>query len=187
MKEKKLFLIIIVNVLIIVSEVVFGVVSNSYALIADALHNTGDVLAVVITLIAIKLAMKKSTFRNSFGFLRAEMMAAFVNTLFLMTTMLYMIYESLYRLYKPEIIEPLYMIVVGLVAVIANGLSAYLLNTLEVPVHGMHSHSHHQNHHEDANIKSAYLHMLSDTLISFGVVVAGILIYYFKIYYIDNK
>jgi len=185
MKTTKLLWIIIFNLLIIVSEIVFGLISNSFALIADALHNTGDVIAVMITYLAIKLSTKKASFTHTFGYLRAEMMAAFVNTLFLFITMLYMIYHAVDRFFNPEIIEPIYMIVVGLIAVIANGVSAYILNNMSDSDHG-HHHHHHHHHHEDANIKSAYLHMLSDALISVGVVVAGIFIYFFEIFYLDS-
>jgi cobalt-zinc-cadmium efflux system protein len=197
MKGTKVIWIIIFNVFIILSEIFFGVISNSYALVADALHNTGDVMALVITFIAIKLGQKQATFNYTFGFLKAEMMAAFVNSLFLSLTMLYMIYQAIYRVFYPEPIESVYMIVMGTIAIIANGLSAYFLNKMNIGHshhHHSHSHSHEKHHHEgehhhsheDANIKSAYLHMLSDTLISVGVVVAGIFIFYFKIYYIDS-
>jgi cobalt-zinc-cadmium efflux system protein len=115
-------------------------------------------------------------------------MAAFVNTLFLYFTMIYMIYQATSRFLNPEIIEPIYMIVVGIIAVFANGISAYILNNLGIESSGHdHEHSHNHSHNEeDANIKSAYLHMLSDALISVAVVVAGIFIYFFKIYYIDS-
>ncbi|WP_121628805.1 cation diffusion facilitator family transporter [Poseidonibacter antarcticus] len=201
-KDKKILIIIIVNLVIIISEVSFGLISNSFALIADALHNTGDVLAVIVTYIALRLGSKSTTFKQTFGYVRAEMMAAFVNTIFLYGTMLYMIYEAINRFFNPEIISPIYMIIVGIIAVIANGISAYILNSLGVEACG-HNHSHeHSTHHahehshnhthsdqsnnEDANIKSAYLHMLSDALISVAVVIAGIFIYFFKIYYIDS-
>ncbi len=187
MKERKILWIILFNVIIIVSEVVFGFISNSFALISDALHNAGDVIAIIVTLVALKLGVKQSTFKYTFGFLRAEMMAAFVNTLFLFITMFYLIYEAVIRLFKPEVIEPIYMITVGLVAVIANGVSAYMLNKMGVEHCDSAGHDHASHgRNEDANIKSAYLHMLSDALISVGVVVAGIFIYYFKIYYIDS-
>ena len=189
-KEKKILLIILFNCLIIVSEIVFGIISNSFALIADALHNTGDVIAIVITYIALRLSVYKTNFKYTFGFIKAEMMAAFVNTLFLFLTMFYMIYEAINRVFEPEVIEPIYMIVVGLIAVVANGISAYILNNMGVEHHhhedGTTHHHHHDSSHGDANIRSAYLHMLSDALISVGVVVAGIFIYYFKIYYIDS-
>ena len=193
MKGTKVIWIILFNIFIILSEIFFGIISNSYALVADALHNTGDVMALVITFIAIKLGQKQATFNYTFGFLKAEMMAAFVNSLFLSLTMLYMIYQAIYRVFYPEPIESIYMIVMGTIAIIANGLSAYFLNKMNIShSHHHHSHSHHHDEehhhhsHEDANIKSAYLHMLSDTLISVGVVVAGIFIFYFKIYYIDS-
>lgn len=202
-KEKKILLVIIVNTIIVLSEIAFGLISNSYALIADALHNAGDVLAVIITYIAIKFSTKTSTFRETFGYIRAEMMAAFVNSMFLFVTMLFVIYEAINRLINPDIIEPIYMISVGLIAMIANGISAYVLNNLGVSHHhhaddDEHTHRHHHGHthshshthkneeSEDANIKSAYLHMLGDALISVAVVTAGVFIYFFKIYSIDS-
>ena len=127
MNEKKILFIILFNIAIIIAEILFGIISNSYALIADALHNAGDVLAIVITYIALRFGTIKPTFQYTFGFIRAEMMAAFTNTLFLILTMLYMIYVSVGKIFEPEVIEPIYMIVVGLIAVLANGISAYLL------------------------------------------------------------
>lgn len=179
-KDKKILLIIIFNIIIIISEISFGLISNSFALIADALHNTGDVIAIIITYIAIKINTHTTSFKLTFGFLRAEMMAAFVNTLFLFITMFYMIYQSLTRFMNPEVIEPIYMIIVGFIAVVANGLSAYILSKMDIS-----SCQNHSNQEGDANIKSAYLHMLSDALISVGVILAGVFIYFFKIYYID--
>ena len=182
MREKKIFWIIIFNLIIIISEILFGVVSNSFALIADALHNTGDIIAIFITYLALILSNKKSSFKYTFGFLRAEMMAGFVNTLFLFLTMFYMIYESIYKFIYPTEIEPIYMIIVGFIALIGNGISAYILNSLHIS-----SCSHnHKHHHNDNNIYSAYLHMLADALISVGVVVAGIFIYFFEIYRVDT-
>ena len=183
MKAKKILLIIFFNLAIILAEIIFGVISNSFALIADALHNTGDVIAIVITYIALRFGTSSPTFQFTFGFIRAEMMAAFTNTLFLLLTMLYMIYESIGRFFAPEVIAPEYMIVVGMIAVVANGVSAYLLHAIGMEDH--HHHEHESHHHGDANITSAYLHMLADTLVSAGVVVAGIMIYYFQIYAID--
>jgi cobalt-zinc-cadmium efflux system protein len=180
-KERKILLIILFNSLIILSEIVFGLISNSFALIGDALHNTGDVIAIIITYTALRLGSVHTTFKYTFGFIKAEMMAAFVNTLFLFVTMFYLIYEAVNRIFNPEAIEPVYMIVVGLIAVAANGISAYILNNM-----GIDDHHHHHHHNEDANIRSAYLHMLSDALISVAVVVAGIFIYLFEIYYIDS-
>ncbi len=184
MKEKQLLWIILFNLTIIISEVIFGVISNSFVLIADALHNTGDIISIVITLIALKLGKRPKSFKYTFGFLKAEMMAAFVNTLFLSLTMIYLIVEAIQNFLQPEIIESKYMIIVGIIAIMANGLSAFVLKKMGETSCSSHNHSH--NNHEDANIKSAYLHMLADTLISVGVVVAGIVIYYYQIYFLDS-
>ncbi len=154
-------------------------------LIADALHNIEDIIAIIITYIALQLGRKKATFKYTFGFLKAEMMAGFINSMFLFLTILYMIYEAINRFFNPETIEPTYMIIVGIVATIANGISAYILNSISINRCDGHNHSRH-SHEKDINIKSAYLHMLNDALISVGVVIAGIFIYYFKIYYIDS-
>jgi len=188
MKAKKILWIIVFNLVIIISELVFGVLANSFALIADALHNVGDVIAIVITYIAIKVATQKPSYKKTFGFMRAEMMAGFVNTLFLFLTMFYMIYEASFRLMHPEKVEPLYMIFVGIIAVLANGVSAYMLHQIGVSscaTGNNGEHGHHHEHKEDSNIKSAYLHMLADALISVGVVIAGIFIYFFDVYRID--
>lgn len=184
-RENKILLIIFVNIIIVVAEISFGFIANSYALIADALHNAGDALAVGITYLAIRLSTKSATFKQTFGFMRAEMMAAFVNSSFLVVAMIFVLYEAFYKLFFPEIVAPLYMITIGLIALFANGISAYMLNHLDFSHEHEHHHEHHHHHHEDANIKSAYLHMLGDALISLGVVVAGIFIYFFKIYSID--
>jgi cobalt-zinc-cadmium efflux system protein len=180
-KAQKLLWIIAFNLIIIVMEVGFGLFAHSFALIADALHNAGDVIAIVITYIALNIGSRQITFQYTFGFIKAEMMAAFVNTLFLFMTMLYMIYESIFRFFSPETIAAEYMIGVGLVAVLANGISAYMLKNLGVSTCA----SGHVHEHGDVNIYSAYLHMLSDALISLGVVAAGIVIYLFGIYSLD--
>ena len=129
-KSKYILWIILFNLLIIISELVFGFISNSFALVADALHNTGDVMALIVTYVALKLALKKATFSHTFAYIRAEMMAAFINTLFLLITMFYMIYEASMRFLNPETIAPLYMIIVGFIALLANGVSAYLLSKI---------------------------------------------------------
>jgi cobalt-zinc-cadmium efflux system protein len=186
-KEQAIAGVILFNLAIIVSEVVFGWIGNSYALIADAVHNAGDVLAIGVTYVALRVSAIKPDFHRTYGFVRAEMMATFVNTLFLIATMLYLMVEAIGRIGHPETVDPFYMITVGSVAMIANGISAYVLHRLGVS-HCAHAHeheTHRHHHHEDANIRSAYLHMLSDALISAGVIVAGVSVYVFAIDSID--
>ncbi len=195
-KKQKVALVIILNLAIVVLEVVYGVVSNSVSLIADAVHNLGDVLAVIVTFIALMLGAKKASERMTFGFVRAEMMAGFVNSLFLLVSMAYILYESVDRLLHPETVAPEYMIVVAAVALIANGISAAILHKIGGEFAHVHHHDHGQDHHDhtrhghhhhhDLNIRSAYLHMLSDALISLGVVIGGVMIYLFDINMIDS-
>ena len=188
MQEKTIIWIILFNLAIILSEVFFGLMSNSFALIADALHNAGDVIAVAITWLALRLGRTAPTYRRTFGYHKAEMMAAFVNSLFLVVTMVYLIYEALVRLAQPEPVNPGYMIVVGSVALVANGISAWLLGKMGVSHchHEEEEHHHHHGHdHDDTNIRSAYLHMLSDALISAGVIVGGVAIWLWGVLWLD--
>jgi len=175
MKTEKIFMVILFNFVIIISELLFGFISNSFALISDALHNFGDVISLIVTYLTLKHTIS------------TNMKAVLFNTIFLYITMIYLIYQAILNLYNPQIIDPLYMIGVGFVALVANGLSAYYLSTMQVSSCGHTHHEHNDKHeHQNMNIKSAYLHMLSDALISLGVVIAGIFIYYYQIYFIDS-
>lgn len=189
MKTRTVLFVIVLNLTIVAAELFFGFLSGSMALIADAAHNLGDVAAVVVTFIALVYGAKAATARMTFGWLRAEMMAAFVNSLFLCATMLYVLYESILRFINPEAVDAVYVMVVAAVALAANGFSAWLLKGAGVEHHTHHDHGcdecHHHGH-EDLNIRSAYLHMLSDALISLGVVAGGAAIYFFGISRIDS-
>ena len=183
--------IIILNLIIVVAEVIAGWAANSISLISDALHNLGDVLAVMVTFLALYLGAKKVSEKMTFGYHRAEMMAGFVNGLFLFVTMLYILYEAIDRLVNPAEVLPEYMMVVAGVALVANAVSAFLLNRMGGEFAHTHHHDHgeedhqHDHHHADINIRSAYLHMLSDAFISLGVIAGGAAIYYLDINWID--
>ena len=140
---KTVLFIIVLNLTIVAAEMISGLLANSISLISDALHNLGDVLAVFVTFLALYLGTKKASTRMTFGYLRAEMMAGFVNGLFLFLTMLYILYEAIGRLFDPAEVLPEYMMVVAGIALVANAFSALLLHR----VGGEFSHTHH--HHED--------------------------------------
>lgn len=195
-KKQQVALVILLNLTIVVIEILYGIVANSVSLIADAIHNLGDVLAVVVTFIALFLGSKKVSERMTFGFVRAEMMAGFINSFFLLLTMLYVLYQSFYRLVNPENVLSEYMMIVAAVAFAANGISALILHRIggdfahaHHHIHdyhdGEHDHDHHHHAHHDLNIRSAYLHMLSDALISLGVVIGGAVIYVFNVNAVD--
>ena len=106
-------------------------------------------------------------------------MAGFVNSFFLIVAVFFIIVSSIERLFSPSEIKSSYVIVMGLIAFFVNAFSAYIL--------GFHHHHHEENHHhhEDLNIKAAYLHLLSDAGMSLAVVIGGIFMYLYKIYWID--
>ncbi len=196
--NSRIMFVAMLNVTIVALELVYGAISNSLALITDALHNLGDVLALFVALIASYYAIKTATSKMTFGFVRAEMMAAFVNSLFLCITMLYVLFEAVLRFFNPILMETNSVILVATVALIANGISAYLLKEHHHLYHHHghkenshnhgHSHScnhHHEHHHEDLNMKAAYLHMLGDAVISLGVIIGAVATMYLNTPYVD--
>ncbi len=178
--KNKLFVAIALNILIVIAQIVAGLYSGSLALITDAVHNFQDVVSLIIAYIAIIFMAKKPTKRMTFGYLRSEVMAGFINSAFLLGAIFLIILNSIERLYKPEEVQSMYLIVIGGIAFIINAFSAWLL--------GFHHHHHGEeehHHHGDLNIRAAYLHLLSDAGISLGVVIGGIIIYFYGIYWVD--
>jgi cobalt-zinc-cadmium efflux system protein len=169
------YFIILLNLIIVISEVFFGFLSNSIALITDAFHNLSDIVAVLITYVATVFATKKPTLRRTFGYIRSEVMATFINSFSLVLVMLFVMYESVHGFFDIQKIDSQSMIIVAFIALIGNTLSALIL-------HKMHS----QSHHHDTNIHSAYLHFLADSLLSVSVIIGGVIIYFFEFYLIDK-
>ena len=179
-KKKALFIAIFLNIIIVISQIIFGVLSHSIALITDAVHNFQDVVSLIIAYIAAIFVVKKPTEKMTFGYLRAEAMAGFINSAFLVGAIVLLIVIGIERLIYPQSIESLTVIIVGSIAFIVNSVSAFLLG-----FHHSHENQHSHAHDEDLNIKAAYLHLLSDALISLGVVIGGIFMYFFQIYWLD--
>ncbi len=185
-KQKILKQVIFLNISLVVAEISAGVYSGSMALLADALHNLGDVLALIISLVALIYGAKKATDSMTFGYIKAEMMAAFLNALFLVVTMLFILAESLHRLFVPNEINAPIVIAASMIALFINAFSTWLLSQKSLEHHHHEHDNHHHHHHEDMNIKAAYLHMLSDAALSLSVVVGGVVIYFFDIVLIDT-
>jgi len=176
-KRKVLFIAIVLNLLIVVSQIVAGIYSHSIALITDALHNFQDVVSLIIALVAAAFVSKKPTPHMTFGYKRAESLAGFVNSAILVGAVTVIIITGIERLIFPEPVNSTIVIVVGSIAFIVNSISAYLL--------GFHHHHHHHHHEEDLNIRAVYLHLLSDAMISLGVVIGGIAMFFFSVYWLD--
>lgn len=171
LKGRNLFLTVLLNVIITVAQLIGGIISGSMALLSDALHNFSDVLSLLITYIANRLALKKNTRKQTFGYQRAEILAAFINSVTLIGIAVFLGVEAVNRFITPEPIKSNIVIWLAVASIIINGLSVLLLQS------GTKS---------SINIKSAYLHLLTDMLTSFAVLIGGILMKYFNVYWVDS-
>ena len=167
---KNLFITILLNVIITVSQIVGGMLSGSLALLSDAMHNFSDVLALVIAYVANRLAAKPNSQSKTFGYKRAEILAALFNASVLIGIAIFLIVESFHKFYHPEAINSLWVIGLGTLSIILNAVSVLLVK---------------DDAHDNMNIKAAYLHLLTDVMTSVAVVGGGVLMYYFGLFWID--
>ncbi len=166
----RLLITMALNFLITIAEITGGIISGSLSLISDALHNFSDGVSVIISYVAIKLTGKENSYRHTFGLKRAEIFAAVINSSVLVVISIYLFYEAVNRFMHPQSISGGVMSIVASVGLIANVVGTYLL---------------HQDAKRSINIKSAYLHLFSDAVSSVGVILGGLAIYFWGIYWID--
>jgi cobalt-zinc-cadmium efflux system protein len=169
-RRGRLRLALALSAAVLVVEVVGGVASGSLALLADAAHMFGDVAALTLAYAAMTLAERGPTGRYTFGFYRAEILAAFVNAEILLVITVLLFTEAYQRLAAPPAVDTTIMTVVALVGLAANLAAIALLR-------GQHAH--------DLNLRAAYLEVLSDAIGSAGVVAGGIAISATGLYRID--
>ncbi len=169
-KGRNLIISIFLNIVITVVQVIGGLLSGSLSLLSDALHNFSDVISLIVSYIASVLAKKKASTNKTFGYKRAEIIAAFVNAAALIIVAVILILEGIERFKNPQEIESNLVIWLSLVAIFANGFSVLLLKN---------------DAKGNMNMKSAYLHLLTDMLASFAVLIGGLLMKYFKMYWVD--
>lgn len=168
---KKLLFSIILNIFITISQVIGGIISGSLALISDAVHNLSDVISLIISYIANYLTNKKrQTLHQTFGYKRAEIIAAFLNSATLIIIAVFLAFEAIKRFSEPQIINSKYVIWLAFFAILGNGLSVLLLK---------------KDANNNLNMRAAYLHLLSDMLTSVAVFAGGFLMKWFEIYWID--
>lgn len=171
LQGRKLLTAIGLNLLITIGQAIGGLISGSMALLSDALHNFSDVMALTLSWAASQLSLKKNTLSKTFGFKRAEMMAAFINAMVLIVVAVYLIIEAVERFYSPQIIKSDWVIWLAGLSILINGLSVWIL--------------HHDSKHS-LNVKSAYIHLLTDMFTSMAVLIGGVLIGIYKIYWLDG-
>lgn len=170
-KGKRLFLTIALNLSITIAELIGGIISGSISLISDAIHNFSDVISLVISYIANRLIKKSATQSKTFGFKRSEILAAFINSATLIILAIIIFYNAIMRLFNPIEIAPNLVIYMAIASIAVNGLSVLFIS---------------KDSKNNMNIRSAYLHLFSDMLTSVAVLIGGLLMKYFQIYWIDS-
>jgi cobalt-zinc-cadmium efflux system protein len=168
---KNLLFSIILNVVITIAQVIGGIISGSLALLSDALHNFSDVLSLIFSFVAHKLSRRKASLDQTFGLKRAELIAAFVNASTLIIVAFILIYGAIERLINPHEIESELVIWLALLGIIVNGGSVLLLK---------------KDADKNLNMKSAYLHLLTDMMASVAVLVGGLLMNFYGWFWVDS-
>ena len=166
----KLVFTIFLNLLITIAQIAGGIISGSLALISDAIHNLSDTVSVVLAWFAQVLSRKPSTPKSTFGYKRAEILAAFINAIALIAISVYLIFEAVERLITPQPVDAKWMFWLGLLGLIANGLSVLVLE---------------REKNKNINIRAAYLHLLGDAMTSLAVIVGAALIWMYNMVWVD--
>lgn len=168
---KNLLISIVLNIVITIAQIIGGFISGSLSLISDAVHNFSDVISLIISYGANLLAKnKKQTKESTFGYKRAEIIAAFLNAISLIVIAVYLGIEAIKRFNNPIEIKTDLVIWLAFLGIAVNGFSVLLLK---------------KDSKHNLNMKAAYLHLLMDMLTSVAVLVGGLLMKYFQIFWID--
>jgi len=161
---------IVLNTAFVIIEFVTGIYTNSLALLSDAGHNLSDVATLVLSLFAFKMAKRKATERYTYGFHKSTILASFINAVILLIAVGAIGWEAIQRFMHPQETQGKVISIVAGIGIVINAVSAlYFLRDKD----------------KDLNIKGAYLHLALDALVSAGVVIAGIIIFYTDIKWID--
>lgn len=168
--RRDLLIALAITLLMMVAEVIGGLLSNSLALLSDAGHMLTDNLALLLSFFAMTFAARPATDRQTFGFHRLEILAAFVNGVVLVLISLYIMYHAYLRLVHPQPVQGSLMLVIAVIGLAANIIGALFLF---------------KHSHANLNIRGAYLHIVGDALSSLGVVIGGVIILYTGWYLID--
>lgn len=161
-RERRLKFAIALNLVIVVGQVVFGLIAGSLGLLSDAGHNLTDVVALILSVVAIRIARRRPTANRSFGWHRGTILAAQANAASILLLTVWIFYESIHRLMDPPPVEGAIVLIIALVGFAANGASALFVRE-----------RHEDGAEADLNMRSALLHLASDAVASLGVAIAG--------------
>lgn len=160
--NRAFFIATVANSIFVVIQIIFAFIANSNSLLADAFHNLGDVLSLILAWLANTLIQRKPTEFASYGFKKSSILAAFANGGLLLFTCGIIATEAFYKFYHPEPVHAWTVLIVASIGVFVNGATAFLFI----------------NGQKDLNIRGAYLHLIYDALVSVGVVFAALLMMY---------
>lgn len=162
---------IALNVVYVIVEIIYGFSNNSTSLLSDAAHNVGDISGLLLAFLAFKLQVIKPSKIFSYGFKKGSIVTSFINSILLAFAIGAIAWEGFQKILNPSPLSGSVVMWVASIGVVINFASALLFKNKQK---------------EDLNIKAAYWHLMADALVSLGVVVSGILIYYFQWYILDG-
>ncbi len=170
-RERRLIFIIIINIAVTAGQLIASVISGSLALFSDAMQNLTDVTALIISFTANRLCRRNISPEKTFGYRRAQIVAAFVNSSVLLVVAAYLIIAAIIRLFDPQPIDTGIMMLFGGFAIVVNGISAAMMW---------------KGRNDSMNMKSSFYHVFSDFLTSVAVLIAGALMSIYDIYWLDS-
>ena len=162
---------IVLNAVFVAVEVVIGLSSHSLSLLTDAGHNLSDVASLALALLAFKLSGAAKNSQYTYGYKRSTIIVSLLNAIILLASVVIIVYEAINRFIHPEPIAGATIAWVAFVGILVNGVTAWLFM---------------QDKEKDLNVKGAYLHMAVDALVSLGVVISGLVIYFTHWFWVDS-
>lgn len=168
--QRKLYWAVAINVLLTVVQFVAGAISGSLSLVADAIHNLSDAGAIILAAFANRISQLPADRKMTFGYRRAQILGALINSSTLVLVAIYLIYESWNRFFDPQPIDGWIVIYVASVALVIDLFTAFLM---------------YSGSKSSINIRAAFIHNVSDALASVVVIISGVLIILFQQYWVD--
>jgi len=167
----KAFIIgIVLNLVYVLVQVIIGLTINSLSLLSDAGHNFLDVAGLALAMIAFRLSTSQSTDKYTYGYKKASILISLFNAVILLVSIGAIGYEAVFRFKNPEPLPGNIIAIVAAIGIFINAGSAFMFF---------------RNKDKDINVKTAFLHLVSDALVSSGLVAGGIIIYYTHLYWVD--
>jgi cobalt-zinc-cadmium efflux system protein len=161
---------IVLNLAYVLVQIIIGLKINSLSLLSDAGHNFLDVAGLALAMLAFKLAKSKSTEKYTYGYKKASILISLVNAVVLLISIGAIGYEAIFRFRNPQPLPGITIAFIAGIGILVNGISAFMFF---------------RDKNKDINVKAAFLHLAADALVSLGLVVGGIIIYYTHLYWID--